>query len=350
MTDQALISHDPATMIQLGQAANRAAAHHAIAEYRDRKSANTLRAQDADLDLFRTFIASTGITACQNFTEPACWQGITWGLVKGFVQWLLADGYSMGSINRALSTVRVYAGLAFQSGVLDQKEHLLIKGVQGYSGKESKRVNERRPVTRKTRMVDGVEKATKKADAILISQEQAKQLKDQPLDTPQGRRDAVLMHLLLDHGLRAGEVAGLKVGAVNIGEKILTFYRPKVDRTQTIELTSGTWKALKAWFNAGDVPLAADAPLLCRSRRNGTLTGPGMTERAITERVKVLAESVGVHGYSAHDTRHYWATQFYRKCKDPIRLQEAGGWNSLAMPRRYVEWSAVANEGVGDLD
>jgi hypothetical protein len=27
-------------------------------------------------------------------------------------------------------------------------------------------------------------------------------------------------------------------------------------------------------------------------------------------------------------------------------LQEAGGWSSLAMPRRYVEESEIANEGM----
>jgi hypothetical protein len=27
-------------------------------------------------------------------------------------------------------------------------------------------------------------------------------------------------------------------------------------------------------------------------------------------------------------------------------LQEAGGWSSLAMPRRYVEENEIANEGV----
>lgn len=31
---------------------------------------------------------------------------------------------------------------------------------------------------------------------------------------------------------------------------------------------------------------------------------------------------------------------------EPFRLQEAGGWSSLALPRRYVEDAKVANEGV----
>jgi hypothetical protein len=31
---------------------------------------------------------------------------------------------------------------------------------------------------------------------------------------------------------------------------------------------------------------------------------------------------------------------------DVLRLQEAGGWSSLAMPRRYVEESEIANDGM----
>ena len=31
---------------------------------------------------------------------------------------------------------------------------------------------------------------------------------------------------------------------------------------------------------------------------------------------------------------------------DVLRLQKAGGWNRLAMPRRYVERARIANEGM----
>ena len=71
-----------------------------------------------------------------------------------------------------------------------------------------------------------------------------------------------------------------------------------------------------------------------------------MSERAITWRVAYLGEQVGVHGLSAHDCRHYWATTAVRKGTDLFALQEAGGWNSLAMPRRYVEAAEIANEGL----
>ena len=71
-----------------------------------------------------------------------------------------------------------------------------------------------------------------------------------------------------------------------------------------------------------------------------------MTERAITKRVATLGAAVGLLGLSAHDCRHYWATQAARNHTALDRLQDAGGWNSLAMPARYIESAKIANEGV----
>ena len=85
--------------------------------------------------------------------------------------------------------------------------------------------------------------------------------------------------------------------------------------------------------------------MLLVSRKGGQLQGH-MTERAINDRVGTLGERIGVQGLSPHDCRHYWATRAARQGTAPFALQEAGGWNSLAMPRRYVESAKIANEGV----
>ena len=81
-------------------------------------------------------------------------------------------------------------------------------------------------------------------------------------------------------------------------------------------------------------------------RKAHKLTGQGMTDRALTGRVKVLGEIVGLQGLSAHDCRHYWAIQAARAGTPVDRLQDAGGWNSPAMPLRYVEAAKIANQGV----
>ena len=87
-------------------------------------------------------------------------------------------------------------------------------------------------------------------------------------------------------------------------------------------------------------------PLLCGFRKNGTLTESGMNRHAISKRVRKLGEDIGIDGLSAHDCRHYWATQAVHKGTDIIALRDAGGWSSLAMPSRYVEAGIIANSGV----
>lgn len=87
-------------------------------------------------------------------------------------------------------------------------------------------------------------------------------------------------------------------------------------------------------------------PLLIASRKGGHLTHQGMTERAITGRVAELGRSIDIEGLSAHDLRHFWATMRARAGTPPDRLMDAGGWNSLDMPMRYIEAQKIANEGL----
>ena len=327
-----------------GQAANAHAARNVFADYLSRKDDNTIRRQAADLGRFVEFLHQIGeqagvelgtaldAFACAVGTFPdgptpdaEAWRGVTWGLVEAFRNWMVGQGDAVGSINVRLSTVKAYARLATKAGALSPEELAMIRTVAGYAHKEARRIDERRDVARR---------GSKKSAAVSISQKQAKKLKTQP-DTPQGRRDALLMCLLLDHGLRVSDI-DLKAGEMR-------FLRPKVDKEQTHKLSADTLRALHAWFDSGDA--RGTGSLLRGSRKGGALTNSGMSERSITERVRVLGEEVGLEGLSAHDCRHYWATYWARKV-DVLRLQEAGGWSSLAMPRRYVEDSEIANEGM----
>jgi hypothetical protein len=49
---------------------------------------------------------------------------------------------------------------------------------------------------------------------------------------------------------------------------------------------------------------------------------------------------------TAHDCRHNSATRAVKGKTDAFALRNAGGWTSLAMPSRYVEAAAIANEWV----
>lgn len=322
-----------------GQVANHYASQNVFEDYQNRRAHNTLLRQRADLALLERFLVEhVGLPSCTLGIEAECWRGMTHGIVEAFVRWQLEAGYALGSINVRLATVKVYAGLAYQAGVIGDDEYLKIKAVKGFAFKEAKKVDEKRGSTRIKR--DGG-RDYKKSAAVSLTEDQADQLKSQP-DTPQGRRDALLMCLLLDHGLRCGEIAGLQVTAFDQKAGTFTFWREKVSKEQTHRMTPDTLRAAAAYL-AIDAP--ALGPVLLGSRKSGKLEG-GMSQRAINSRVEFLGKLIGVDGLSPHDCRHYWATWAARSGTDPFALQEAGGWNSLAMPRRYVEAAKIANDGV----
>jgi integrase len=332
---------EPFSMGAAGHAADHAARAYLFAEERGRRSANTIRRHNADLAVFARYLLAVGLPPVPMdvdgvvllATSAAPWAGLSWGMVKGFAAWMLTQGYAMASINARLATVRLYASWAAQSGVLSGEMVVLIKGVKGYAHRDAHNLDAARATTRI---------GTKKATFHVLSREQVRQLKAQP-DTPQGRRDRVLLHLLLDHGLRCGEVARLPAEAIDPERGTMTFYRPKVYKTQTHILTPGTQAALAAYLGT-DVPLTG--PLLWASRKSGQLTMSGMSERAITSRVAELGRALGMEHLSAHDLRHTWATLAARAGTPVDRLQDAGGWNSPVMALRYLEAAAIANAGV----
>lgn len=327
----------PEELIRLraGAAADRAAASTRIDDYRSRRAAETLRRQDDDLLLFSEFLEQAGIPGGDFTRDPFAWRGITWGLVEAFIKWQLAQGYAVPTVNVRLSTVKTYARLAFQAGALDAQAYALIHAIKGYGRGEQRRIDGHRS--------PNIRRGLKKAEPVRITPDQAASLKTHP-DTPQGRRDRLLMCLLLDHGLRVGEAAGLCVEDFIPADGLLRFFRSKVGKEQTHRLSESTRAAFTDCASHGELP--ETGKLLRCSLKNSALGKAGITTRAITLRVKVLGEERGIHGLSAHDCRHAWATSAARNGTDPFALQEAGGWSSLAMPRRYVEEQEIANDGV----
>jgi integrase len=343
----------------IGQAANAAAGAAAFADYRRRKSANTLRNHDAALNHFARFLAGlaarveaaagdvagagldqaaawAGLDGAALASTAAAWRGVTWGIVEAWKAAMLQEGYSVGTVNNRLSVVRVYAGLASKAGAIPADDLTHIAAVAGYGSTEGRRVDERRPRARRA--------GSKKSAAVPLSLDQARRLKAAAAATGQAARDALIMALLLDHGLRLGELAALTVEALDLDAGLMTFYRPKVDKTQVHRLTAATLTAARRYLAMR--PAGAGSALWVASDRRGRLSARPMSARAISKRVGLLGLDVGAVGLSPHDCRHYWATTAAAAGTGVFSLRDAGGWSSVAMPARYVEAAAVANEGV----
>lgn len=320
----------PGYLEMLGSAANHAAAQSVLQDYQARKAQETLRRQKADIALFETYLAHAGLVLSDMASELASWSGVTWGLVEGFNRWQLSEGYSIGSIGTHLATVKAYAELAVKSGHLDRQEFTLIKTVKGFKASEGRNIDEKREQTRRP--------DAKKAEPTPITLDQARALKQQP-DTKKGRRDSLVMCLLLDLGLRCGEISDLNVSSIDLQAGTLKFYRHKVHKWQTLNLERDSLLAARAYL--ADCNQDQDKPLFA-----GPCSGQRMSERTINARVATLARKIGIESLCPHDGRHYWATNATRTGTDVKSLQDAGGWSSPAMPLRYAASSKIANAGV----
>lgn len=371
---------------------NDAARQGLFAEYREKKSQSTLYAHDRDLGLFVDFVhASGGIVfdetipaqhvasgadscTCQrckiarglrDFAEA--WTDVSHGMVFQFRDWMKENGYSIKSINRRLSTVKIYANLAFQSGVLSESDHVRIRAIKGYTLKDGTKIDEKRDTTRKS---------SKKAKPTEIPEAMVRCLKyEHDFETAQGIRDSLLMTMLLDTGMRCSELSAFKVeniltlapmpdetnfdteseyvAAIEAAAErsIIQFYRLKTSKmSKPLAMTPDLFVMIRKYVDAGLIPENEKSPLLRSSHRSGKLTSPGMSTRAIYNRVKTLGEQCGIDNISPHDFRHSAAKRTAKATNGDItRLMAILGWSTPAMATHYAEITGVANEGIGQI-
>lgn len=330
----------PSTSLRdLARVANQAACKTLLYRYQQEKSQETLRRQSYDIEQFEKYLSEAGHAISGMKDDLASWVGVSYGIVAGFQQWQLLQGYSIGSVNVRMATIRAYCDLANQAEYIPQDEITKIHGIKNIGRKAGRNVDEKRPVQRVGK---------KKAQTILLSESHVELIKKklhEASQTSQERaRDYLLFCLLVDHGLRCGEVADLQTKNLDLLTGMLVFYRRKVDKIQTHRLTASTLEAARQYFKIG-LPgeKLFDGYAYAKT---GKAAADGITTRAINKIVARLGGMVGVEDLSPHDLRHYWATIATQKGTNVRDLQQAGGWNSPYMPLRYAEESEIANEGV----
>ena len=217
-----------------------------LTRYHEGLRDETIRRQIIDLLTFARFLGDTGTQPGDFYHDLHAWQGISAGLLEAFIEWQKLQGYAIGTINTRLATVKAYCHLAFDVGILDKDTHIHIQGVKSIPRRQARNIDARRDVTRV---------GYKKAEPVDIPLEMLYALKH-PDTGFLAKRDALMMCLLLDHGLRVGEIAILKRNQINLKyidlkskrRGLLTFYRPKVDEPQNDVLSDDTYTAALAYL------------------------------------------------------------------------------------------------------
>jgi integrase len=321
-----------------GAVANELADKTAHRRYQNRRSYNTRRRQHADIHLFALYLALAhyehtfqpfldALKADHSLQEHwAVWEDVTYGLVEGFVEWQQLEGYAIGSIAVRLSTVKVYCELASRAGAIETEAYERIRRVRGIRHREGINIDKGREKKRRGK---------KKAEPTIISHAHAELLKRQ-----KRAKDAAIMCLLLDLGLRVGELVHLTVSSLQMNRGTITFYREKVDKIQTHQLTGDCLAALQRYLPE------VDGEYLFPGYRNSATGEKGpMRTSAVNKQVGILGKRIGIEQLSPHDCRHYRFTEEIEQGTDIKTLQEMGGWASPVMPLRYATSGEIVNSG-----
>lgn len=145
-----------------------------------------------------------------------------------------------------------------------------------------------------------------------------------------GARDLAVFLLLLDTGMRLGEVAGLTLHDADESLKhgmLRVFGKGARERMVPVGLTAQN--ALRRY-----VQLHRPA-----THQNGlfvTLSGQRLTNEGIRQIIRRRANHAGVAGVHPHRLRHTAAVTFLRAGGDAFSLQRILGHSTLAMTRNYV--------------
>ena len=321
-------------------------------EFNREKSDNTLKGYRRDLQRFADMLLTSLVTRgllTQNeldragvtlTTIPALWTHITAAHVKGYYERMLAEGYAVSSCNRALYAMRTYARLAMLSGVLSVQTYDRIVAIHGKDDKQAANINEKRETTRI---------GHKKADPLPVPATCSTRCS---MTTTQRRITAagaaVIMRLLAELGLRAGELAALQQENINLNEGTVTFYRQKVTAWQTLKLSVKAQRLLRQYMTRFPAGRFLIWKLSSARKPVKNADANGLTPEAISMVVRGVGKKNSLPSLSAHDLRHLWTTTQFKNGVPETTLQRMGGWNSRAMLDTYIADADIANDGHDD--
>lgn len=149
-----------------------------------------------------------------------------------------------------------------------------------------------------------------------------------------GRRDEVILRLLLDCGFRVSELTGITLDDVDL-DRELAYVVGKGSRPRAVPFSAKTGQAIDRYLRMRSAhPRAASETLLISQR--GPMSPDGIRWRL--ERLRGIAEVPGLH---PHALRHTFAHRWLLNGGQERDLMNLAGWRSDAMLQVYARSTAV---------
>jgi integrase/recombinase XerC len=274
-------------------------------------SPNTVAAYSSDL---RQFIDWAGRSSIR---DP---DHVDRRLVRSYVAWLGARGYSRRTIARKASAVRSMFEWAVEGGLTaaNPAEDLVTPKIG-------------RPLPR----------ALKASEAAALCELP-------PSDDPVGLRDRAILELLYGSGLRVGELCGLDIDDIDLRQAMLRV-TGKGRKQRMVPLSEPAREALERYLDGGRARLleravTPPAPHALFLNLRGGRVGP----RSVRSMIGRYLTADGRRPVGPHALRHSFATHLLDGGADLRAVQELLGHESLATTQIYTHISTERLRAVYD--
>lgn len=154
------------------------------------------------------------------------------------------------------------------------------------------------------------------------------------------RRDAAIIFVMVDTGLRIAEVGGLLLDSVDIRDRVLFVEGKGTNRSgprrRAVPLGVAAARAVDRYLRARrSHPFASRDELWLGTRGHSHLGADGCDAM-----LKRRARDAGITGLHPHMLRHTWASEFRTAGGQEGDLMYLGGWRSRQMLDRYGKVAA----------
>lgn len=146
---------------------------------------------------------------------------------------------------------------------------------------------------------------------------------------PTALRDRTILLLLLDTGLRASELTGIRAQDVDLRNRRV-WVTGKGSRERLLPMSAETAKSLWRYMQEERSEAKVSAPLFV------TIHGDPLTRTALLDLLGGLGQRAGVPDVHPHRFRHTFAITCLRNGMNALELQMALGHSSLEMVQTYV--------------
>lgn len=157
------------------------------------------------------------------------------------------------------------------------------------------------------------------------------------------RRDEAVIRLMLETGIRAGEVVALDLADLDLDIHRITVRRGKGGHLRTIPVGPRTITAIRGYLPERAQHPAASGPRLWLGERGATFGYDGLNQ-ALRRR----AQHAGIDGFHLHRLRHTAAHRWLAAGGSESGLMAMAGWSRTDMLVRYTRTAAAAERAAAE--